>query len=42
MAASIPLKIPIDQVDCYLQREGPLAGAVFVSLKGDHRMIPDA
>jgi hypothetical protein len=42
MATSIPLKIPIDQVVCYLKREGPLAGAVFVSLNADRRMIPDS
>lgn len=40
MATSISLKFPIDQVDCSLQRERPLAGAVFVSLKGDRYMIP--
>jgi hypothetical protein len=42
MTTSISIKFLIDQVDCYLQRQRPLAGAVFVSLKGDHRMIPDA
>jgi hypothetical protein len=42
IATSIPFKIPIDQVDCYLQIGGPLAGAVFVSLKSDHRTIPDS
>jgi hypothetical protein len=42
MAASSPLQIPIDQVVCYVKRESPLDGAVFVSLNADRRMIPDS
>jgi hypothetical protein len=34
--------MPIEEVVCYVPRDGPSAGAVFVSLDGDRRMIPDS
>jgi len=37
-----PLSLSRDDVVCYLKREGPQAGPVFVSLNGDRRLLVDS
>src|SRR4030095_7186935 len=41
MSTVSPLNVPIEEVVCYVRRESPAVGAVFVSLNGDRCMIPD-
>ena len=41
MSTVSPLNMPIEEVVCYVRRESPAVGAVFVSLNGDRCMIPD-
>jgi hypothetical protein len=41
MSTVSPLNMPIKEVVCYIRRESPAVGAVFVSLPGDRYMIPD-
>ncbi len=41
MSTVSPLNMPIEEVVCYVRRENPAVGAVFVSLNGDRCMIPD-
>jgi hypothetical protein len=37
-----PLNLSRDEVVCYLKREGPQSGPVFVSLNGERRLLVDS